>query len=331
MQAKLKYVEMTHLSWRLFTAKEEAGQTIFYQRKNHTHEHNLFFGATLVSLYLAIKFSLAKEGRLAGTVLTKVSVAFIYREARFDSETISQTYLAESLQVLDEDNDWLLVRQEDGYEGWIGSSFVVDKPELWDGHDLFSPASQISWIYQNPDKQSTTIRDMTLLSRLPVLGHSDGWVQVLLPDGFKGWVEDKPSSTVKSLDVEQLIITASSFLGIQYFWGGKTPKGFDCSGFVQTCFHLNGIELPRDAYQQAEVGERLSDDYHTWQAGDLIFFSETPEKITHVAISLGGGDYIHASGYVKINSLNQDHADLYLEKYSTKYTKTVRPFKMRIN
>jgi gamma-D-glutamyl-L-lysine dipeptidyl-peptidase len=282
--------------------------------------------ATLVSLYLAFKFSLAKESRLTSTVLTKVSVAFIYREARFGSETISQTYLAENLQVLGEEKDWLHVRQEDGYEGWIASFFVVEKPELWDDYDFFSPASQISWVYQNPDTQSSTIRDMTILSSLPVLGHSAGWVQVLLPDGFKGWVEDIPGHTRKSLDVEQLIRTASSFLGIQYFWGGKTPKGFDCSGFVQTCFHLNGIELPRDAHQQAEIGQRLSDDYRTWQAGDLIFFSERPEKITHVAISLGDGDYIHASGYVKINSLNQDHADLYLDKYLKIFTRTVRPF-----
>ena len=87
---------------------------------------------------------------MTSTVLTKVSVAFIYREARFGSETISQTYLAENLQVLGEEKDWLHVRQEDGYEGWIASFFVVEKPELWDDYDFFSPASQISWVYQNP-------------------------------------------------------------------------------------------------------------------------------------------------------------------------------------
>lgn len=262
---------------------------------------------------------------MANTVLTNVSVAFIYRGAGFSSETISQTFLAEILHVLNEEKDWLQVRQEDGYEGWIARFFVVDTPEQWDKHDFFSSASPVSWIYQNPDIQSTTLRDMTVLSSLPILDHLNGWVQVLLPDGGKGWVEDKPGHSAKSLDVEQLVSTASGFLGIQYFWGGKTPKGFDCSGFVQTCFQLNGVELPRDAYQQAEIGERVGDDYHEWQTGDLIFFSERPEKITHVAIYLGDGDYIHASGFVKINSLNQDHTDLYIDKYAKIFTKTMRP------
>lgn len=263
---------------------------------------------------------------MAREVLTNVSIAFVYREAKFSSETISQTWLAENLAVLDEQQGWLKVRQEDGYEGWVADSFVVEKPSDWDDHDFFYPAAAIAWIYQNPDRQSTTLRDITILSGLPALEYSKGWVRVLLPDGTRGWLKDNPRQVPQSMDVEQLVRTAFSFLGIQYFWGGKSPKGFDCSGFTQTCFHLNGALLPRDAYQQAEVGEQLGDDFHTWQAGDLIFFSERPEKITHVAISLGNGDFIHASGYVKLNSLNPDHADLYIEKYAWIYTKAMRPF-----
>ncbi len=261
---------------------------------------------------------------MAEKLLTNVSIAFIYREAKYTSETISQTHLAETLEVLEDQGDWIRVRQEDQYEGWVARSFVVEKPVNWTDHDFFYSADLISWIYQSPDLQSTTIRDVTMLSGLPVLEHRHGWVQILLPDGLTGWVIDHPRSLIGAIDIEQLVQTAFSFLGIQYFWGGRSPKGFDCSGFTQTCFGINGIKLPRDAYQQAETGQAVEADYESWQVGDLIFFSEKPNKITHVAISLGEGAFIHASGFVKLNSINPDHTDLYIEKYAKIFTKTIR-------
>ncbi len=267
-----------------------------------------------------------RRSSLALTMLTNVSIAFIYKEPRFGSETVSQTYMAEKLEVLEEQGEWIHVRLEDGYKGWIARFFVVAIPDDWDAGNLFYPAAQISSVYQNPDRQSTALRDVTTLSGLPVLKQQDGWVQLRLPDNIRGWVEDYPRVPRKEMDVELLVQTAFDFLGIQYFWGGRSPKGFDCSGFTQACFNLNGIQLPRDAYQQAEVGEQISDDYKQWKTGDLIFFSERPEKITHVAISLGNGDFIHASGFVKLNSLNPDHKDLYIEKYAKIYTKATRNF-----
>ena len=157
-----------------------------------------------------------------------------------------------------------------------------------------------------------------------MLDQKGGWVQLLLPDGVKGWVKSCPRTVLDSVDMERLIQTAFGFQGIQYYWGGRSPKGFDCSGFAQTVYGLNGFQLPRDAYQQATVGTRVDDDFLSWDVGDLIFFSERGDKITHVAISLGKGDFIHASGFVKLNSLNPDHADLYLEKYTNIFTKTMR-------
>lgn len=257
-------------------------------------------------------------------LLTNVSIAFVYREPGFGSETVSQSYMAENLEHLETDRDWYRVKQEDGYEAWIPTSFVVQKPEDWDDHDFFFPQNQISRILDSPDHHASALRDITQLSGLPILNTEDDWVEVLLPDGKRGWLKGNPRPLPATVDIEQLIETAHSFLGIQYFWGGRSPKGFDCSGFVQTCFKLNGMLLPRDAYQQADIGEQVSDNLDAWQVGDLIYFSERPERITHVAISLGGGKFIHASGFVKINSLNPDHEEIYTKKYADIYTKTMR-------
>ncbi|NQV30769.1 MAG: C40 family peptidase [Candidatus Marinimicrobia bacterium] len=261
---------------------------------------------------------------MAVQLLTNVSIAAIYRGPGFSFETISQSHLGESLEIIDEKSDWFRVRQEDGYEGWVARFFVVEKPTDWGKQNFYHNSDHLCWIYQSPDDLSTTLRDMTLLSEIPILDFVEGWVQVLLPDGAKGWVKNRPRSQVKSLDVEQLVETACSFLGIQYLWGGRSPKGFDCSGFVQTTFGLHGLRLPRDAYLQAEVGQKVDDDFNLWQVGDLIFFTENQKNISHVAISLGKGDFIHSSGYVKLNSFNPDHKDLYLEKYIRIHTKTMR-------
>ncbi len=256
-------------------------------------------------------------------LLTKISVSGIYREASFKSETTTQSLIGEALDVLEEGVDWLRIRQHDGYEGWIPSGSICEKPDGWDDHTFFSPQAQVVWVHENPDPHSTTIRDMTTLSKLPAIGHEPGWVQLLLPDGQQGWVEDHPRFTPAKVDLEALTATAMQFKGIQYQWGGRSPKGFDCSGFVQSVYALNGKQLPRDAYMQAKLGELVDPDPKNWLPGDLIYFSERPGNITHVALSLGGSDFIHASGFVKINSLDP-LSDLYIDKYHKIYTQTMR-------
>lgn len=261
---------------------------------------------------------------MALQMLTNVSIAFVYRDAAFKSETISQTHLGETLEVLEEQEEWLYIKQEDGYIGWVARFFLCEKPADWDHHAFYYHGQLTSRIFQNPDRQSNAIRDITILSKLPLMAQKDGWAEVLLPDGMTGWLESYPRTIPSQVDVEQLIQTAFSFQGIQYFWAGRSPKGFDCSGFVQTVYGLHGIILPRDAYQQAEIGSRLEDDFSVWGAGDLLYFSEQSGSISHVAISLGKGDFIHASGFVKVNSLNPEHPELYLEKYHKLYTKAMR-------
>jgi cell wall-associated NlpC family hydrolase len=86
------------------------------------------------------------------------------------------------------------------------------------------------------------------------------------------------------------------FAGTPYQWGGVTPWGADCSGFVQTMFALHGVQLPRDAWQQAERGSSIPGDIPAFRPADLLFFSDRDDlKITHVAISLGGATVVHCS------------------------------------
>jgi len=90
------------------------------------------------------------------------------------------------------------------------------------------------------------------------------------------------------------------FVGIPYLWGGRSPYGYDCSGLAQTFWRFMGVQIPRDADQQFRAGKIVKGPP---RPGDLLFFGgddnlidQRHQRITHVAISLGGDDLIHANG-----------------------------------
>ena len=107
-----------------------------------------------------------------------------------------------------------------------------------------------------------------------------------------------------------ILHTAHTLMGVPYLWAGTSAKGVDCSGFVRTVFYLHDILLPRDASQQASVGQRLdiAPDFKNLQPGDLLFFGRKAttlraEGISHVGIYIGQGRFIHAQGDVHVSSL----------------------------
>jgi cell wall-associated NlpC family hydrolase len=84
------------------------------------------------------------------------------------------------------------------------------------------------------------------------------------------------------------------FRGTSYVWGGVTPWGADCSGLVLSSFALHGRVLPRDAWQQAELGAHVERDFSALEAGDLLFFTDRADrKITHVGIAQGPNEMVH--------------------------------------
>jgi hypothetical protein len=136
---------------------------------------------------------------------------------------------------------------------------------------------------------------------------------------FEGNTTD---SNVKR-SAKEIIQTAFMFINAPYLWGGKSIFGIDCSGFTQLVYKLSGYKLPRDAYQQAELGHPLSfvEEAH---AGDLAFFDNEEGKIVHVGIILENQEIIHASGRVRVDKF--DHYGIFHSE-NKKYSHLLRVIK----
>jgi cell wall-associated NlpC family hydrolase len=132
---------------------------------------------------------------------------------------------------------------------------------------------------------------------------------------------------------ENLVQTALRYHGIPYLWGGTSSKNIDCSGLVANVYFMNGVQMPRDADMQALIGKELTTEFvpDGLEPGDLLFFGRkasegVEENVTHVAMYIGEGEYIHSAGFrdrVSINSMDSTK-DNFIERYPEIFVRAVR-------
>jgi cell wall-associated NlpC family hydrolase len=224
-----------------------------------------------------------------------------------------------ALMITGQNGLWQQVRLPDGYQGWVhGGLLQLGDDGLirrWSRGARILVVSPWTMVYSKRTRTSPPVSDVVIGTRLRPLGESPRWLEIGLPDERKGWLARSDTiDTAKLVHLqggtpEEICRTARSFLGLPYLWGGTTPKGFDCSGFVQTVFRLNGHSLPRDACQQFQRGGDICSKSEL-AAADLLFFKAAgADRITHVAIHLAGGQFIHCSDFVRINSFNRSAGD----------------------
>lgn len=208
-------------------------------------------------------------------------VAQLFAEPRVASAQISQLLAGRVADVIETRDDWFRVRGPDAYEGWMHRGYVTT---ALDESGRRSVAARISL--------GCVALDRAGARRAMPLG------AYLSPDervGSGEAIEGGKQAIVFPADGAAITRTAQLYFeGTSYFWGGVTPWGADCSGLVQSVYWLHGIQLQRDAWQQATEGVAAEENPARSAAGDLLFFSDRLDRhITHVAISLGGGRLVH--------------------------------------
>lgn len=252
-----------------------------------------------------------------------LSVSNVRTNPDHPAELSTQSLLGTPIKVLKK-GQWgfFLVQTPDGYISWLDDDGfqMMNETEWneWKQSQKIIYTNEFGWAYEKPDKSSQHISDLVAGNLLKILNEEKDFYFVEFPDKRTAYVlkseSEKFDQWYSSLNPsgESILSTAYRFMGVPYLWGGTSSKGMDCSGFTKTVYFLNGIILPRDASQQVHTGE-LVDTKNGWenlQAGDLLFFGskandDRKERITHVAIYIGDGDFIHAAGRVRINSFNK--------------------------
>jgi gamma-D-glutamyl-L-lysine dipeptidyl-peptidase len=228
-------------------------------------------------------------------------VANMFRKSTQNSDVVSQAIFGSNVMRIAGKWHWVHIRTDDGYTGWVQSSALYKlngEPYAASGNAVHISDLSAN-LYREPDvTKHAPLLTLPWQSRLEALpdkvDEHNRWLKVRLPDGQLAFVQNGDvSSDFTSLTIEQTIAAAKKFLGVTYTWGGSSDFGFDCSGFTQMLMRLRGIVMPRDADLQAAWSGVVPVERKDLQPGDLLFFGDWPDHITHTGMYIGNGEFIH--------------------------------------
>jgi Cell wall-associated hydrolases (invasion-associated proteins) len=249
--------------------------------------------------------------------LVKLSVANLRTKPAHAEEMATQALMGTPVKILEEKGEWWLVQTPDLYIAWANHGAIIPKTaeEMtnWKKSKRYIYNQLNGFAYSAPDKKAMPVTDLVICDLFEVIGEVKGYLRALLPDGRTAFVKKNECLsfqewTGKPLQIPSVMQVAKKMMGVPYFWGGTSSKATDCSGLTKTSYYSQGVVLARDASQQMRYGMHPDfSDYRNLQPGDLIFFGSSAQRVTHVALYLGNGLFIHASGssaMVRLNSLN---------------------------
>jgi cell wall-associated NlpC family hydrolase len=247
--------------------------------------------------------------------LIHLAIVPLRDEPAHRAQQVSQLLFGESFTVLETENDWLKIKTEnDAYEGYIQKTQgVLVEEDVYEKHLLKTVLLTQDAVTVISKKSDNSLLYLPAGSRITGLENDQF---MLGPTEFQLQHQLQPK-------INSLIDFAKTYLNTPYLWGGRTHFGIDCSGFAQAVFQQSGLQLKRDAWQQAEQG-KIVDFLQAALPGDLAFFDNEAGRIIHVGIMLNNEEIIHASGSVKIDRI--DDQGIYSAEQK-KYTHQLRIIK----
>jgi beta-lactamase class A len=214
-----------------------------------------------------------------------------------------------------EDKDWFHIRTHYDYYGYMHRKHIIinnNSAKNWQKEEYIL-WQKIVYVMSEPNYRSSVIEMLTRGSIVKYTGTVEGnWEMIGLADERFGWIRKGFAKKMIKLSLKEneeqlrmnIVNTALDYMDTQYHWGGKTPLGIDCSGLSSMAYMMNGYLIPRDTGSQYKYLKPI--ERKDAKPGDLLFFPG------HVAIYIGDGRYVHATGregYTIINSFNPESED----------------------
>ena len=241
------------------------------------------------------------------------SVENMHSRSTSSSDVVSQAILGTNVKLLKKERnsdgeDWCQVETPDTYKGWIISSALEflkpgAKPYVSSGN-IFVVTALLANTYREPDvTKHKPVKVAPISVILEVVEERDArWLQVNLPCGTKVWIQHGDGEVREAPMVwprtspEDMVALSKRFIGLPYCWGGTSPLGLDCSGFVQLVYKMGGRPILRDADIQFEGSGLVEVAAGEEMAGDLVFFGK---NIGHVGMMIDAEYFIDATTHEK--------------------------------
>jgi cell wall-associated NlpC family hydrolase len=257
-----------------------------------------FVLGAVTALLLAASAMAAEEDMAVAVGATTGSSLRLRAEASTSANIVTTLDKGVAVAVLDDTLDgWYKINYA-GSVGFVSADYlVIDQDNVFETYGKVNANGVNVRASASTDSEVLACVDANTI--VTVNGFVDGWYDVTCKYGTEGFIRSDfldLTNSSSSSSSSAIVNTAKQYLGTRYSYGGSSPSGFDCSGFVRYVYSQFGCSLNRTASAQMSNGTSVS--MSELQPGDLVFFLKSgsgASRASHVGIYIGGGQFIHAS------------------------------------